>query len=515
MRLELLQERHPSCLAEDFERFSALYEGGTAFRKLIQKFLPPNPMEEKAYYDARSREAPYTSYVGPIIDAFAAQLFASPFHVRTMQDEETSIPDPFYAGLREDVDMNGTDLVAFMKKAFITSLVKGSAWWLAEMPDDEGIPAETRADWEERGLNRVRLCHLEPDQVINWECNDYGALEFVTTYSECYRQRDPRVARTEVTRTWKIYDDKSVETFQIVYDPKKRRLKPKDDIPSLGKVDHRFSRIPIVQMRLPVGLWLMNRASDAQIEHFRLSAALSWAGKRTCYPIAIFKTNESGARPEQGSGFMQRIAREDTIEWIAPPSDSLEIIKGMVFSQMTEIHRVTHQMAQSVDNSSAALGRSGESKVQDNLATEICLHAYAEIVRAAIESTFELVSDGRGEFDVKFSIEGMNKFSLNDVTTTIKNMKTSGATPIIPKTLLKELSMKLADLLLPDASQQVKDTIREEIEEEAEKPKPEPPTPAIDQATSEDGEGDGPSKDVSPTAAKPTARPAGAELNQN
>lgn len=495
------------CLSEDFERFAALYEGGLAFRKLLPKFLPKNPLEGDEYYACRSREAPYRSYVGPIIDFFAAQLFASPFHVRALLEGKPTVSSPFYADLREDVDMEGTDLVSFMKQAFITSLVKGAAWIVAEMPDDNGISAETRADWEARGLDRVRLCHLDPAAVINWECDSYGALEFAVTYSEVYKQKDPRVARTEVTRTWMIYDNEFVETFSITYDPKKRTLRPKDEIPSLGKVPHRFTRIPLLHLRLPPGLWLMNRAADAQIEHFRLSAALSWALKRTAYPMAIYKCDDSESAPvKAGSGYLQRIKREDSIEWITPPSDSFSILQGEIAAQMTEIYRVSQQMAHSVDNSATALGRSGESKIQDNMATEICLHAYADVVKETIESIYELISDGRGDFDLTFSIEGMNKFSLNDITTTLTNMTTAGVDLIQSQTLQKELSIKVSDLMLPDASQQTKDTIREEILSS------EPPKP---KATPEVGADDTPASGADPSVVKPTGKPKEASLNQN
>ncbi|WP_437489439.1 DUF4055 domain-containing protein [Sorangium sp. So ce1014] len=466
MRLSTISKRHPCCDPEVFRRYDALYRGGSAFRKAIGAFLFQNPLEPAEAYALRKREAAYRSYVGPIIDFFAAQLFSSPFLVRATRDGETQAPDPFYAELREDVDQVGTDLTSFMRSRLVTALVKGCSWWLAELPDDGGLPAESRVDWEARGLGRVRLCPLEPEDVLDWECDDDGLL-WVITHKREMRRDDPRTERAVVTETWRIFDRETVETFQVKYDPKKRKLSPEDEIPSLGAVPHRFTRVPVVCMRLPEGLWLMNRAADAQIEHFRLSAAMGWAIKRTCYPMAVFKAKDKESPPVTGAGYLQMIDVGESFEWVSPSTASFDILQNEIAAQKDEIYRIAQQMAASVNNSAAAMTRSGESKQADMAATEICLHAYATEVKEAIEETFELISDGRGDFDVTFSIEGMDKFNLDAVTVTLANIQTAKTLGIPSPTLYRELGMKAADLLLPNASQEVKDLIREEIENSA------------------------------------------------
>ncbi|KYF87797.1 hypothetical protein BE20_24950 [Sorangium cellulosum] len=490
MRHATLSKRHPCCDPELFRRYDALYRGGSAFRKAIGSFLFQNPLEPAEAYQLRKREAAYRSYVGPIIDFFAAQLFSSPFLVRATRDGETQAPDPFYAELREDVDLAGTDLVAFMKARFTTALVKGCSWWLAELPDDGGLPAESRVDWEARGLGRVRLCPLEPEDVLDWECDDDGLL-WVITHKREMRRDDPRTERAVVTETWRIFDREAVETFQVKYDPKQRKLNPEDEIPSLGAVPHRFTRVPVVCMRLPEGLWLMNRAADAQIEHFRLSAAMGWAIKRTCYPMAVFKSKDPEKPPVTGAGYLQMISTEESFEWVSPSTASFDILQNEVAAQKDEIYRIAQQIAASVNNSAAALTRSGESKQADMAATEICLHAYATEVKEAIEETFELISDGRGDFDVTFSIEGMDKFNLDAVTVTLTNIQTAKTLGIPSPTLHRELGMKAADLLLPNASQEVKDLIREEIENaEVQTSHPTPSTETDEEQSSDDASED-------------------------
>jgi len=478
VKYETLNRRHPLSDARTFTRYDALYRGGRAFRVRVGDFLRKNPLESGAVYDMRKAECAFRSYVGPMADFFAAQLFASPLVVRASSNGAPVAADPFYATFKESVDAAGTDLVDFLKRAFTTALVKGTAWWVAEMPDDAGAPASDRKDWGDRGLGCATLRAVEPDDVLDWETDGDGLLLWAITHTKEARRDDPRAARLAVTETWRIYDRENVETFQVTYDPKKPP-KATDEIPSTGARPHRFPRVPLVQLRLPDGLWLLNRTAEAQEEHFRLSAALSWAMRRACYPMAVFES-DSGEQPKTGAGLVTTIAKGDKLAWIAPPTTAFDSLQSEIKAQMTEIHRIAQQMSHSVDNSAATAGRSGDSKDADNTATEICLFAYGALVRSAAEETYELVSDARDDVDLVFSIEGMTRFSLKDTGTTLDNITRASKLGIQSDTLTRELGVKAADMLLPDASQAVKDAIREEIRSASAKAPPAPPKPEGD-----------------------------------
>lgn len=455
-------------------------------------------MESSSVYELRKREASYHPYIGTIADFFAAQLFSAPFTVRAINASGQTAPaDPFYASLREDVDGTGTDLATLMKDRFTAAMVKRTAWILAEMPDDGGVPVDQMSllDWNAAGLGSARLCPLDADDVLDWEVDEGGSLIWAITYRRSMRRDDPRLERSLVTETWRLYDAETVETFAVTYDPSKRRIKADDVIPSLRRRPHRFPRVPLVPLRLPEGLWLLNRAADAQIEHFRLGAALSWAIRRAAYPMAVFKSKDQGQPiPTTGAGYAITIGVDESLTWVAPDAAPFEVLSAEVDTQKNEIYRIAQQMAASVNNNAAALGRSGESKQADQAATEICLHAYATHVKATVEELYELVSDARGDGNITWSIEGMNRFSLSDVTTTLANIQTAVSLSIPSKTLKTELFVKAADALHPDASQETKDQIRVEITDAAEEPAkepPPPPNPAGEEPTGDGAGGDG------------------------
>jgi len=493
VQFSTLNRRHSCCDLDTFRKYNALYEGGGAFKKCLGDFLFQNPQEDGGTYNLRKREAYYRGYVGPIVDFFSAQLFNAPFIVRASTAGKSTTPDEFYSTFKEDVDMCGTDLVAFMKTAFTSALVKGSAWLVAEMPDDSDVPAESLQDYQDRGLGRARLCAVDSSDVFDWSVDSFGEIAWIITHSKEIRRDDPRQEKLLTTETWKLYDAETVETFQVVYAADKKP-KDKDNIPSISKVPHKFPRVPFVQLRLPPGLWLLNRAADAQVEHFRLANALSWSIKRSAYPMAVFRSKAEAddqgrpPLPKSGAGNLLIIGFEDSFAWVSPPTESFDVLQKEIDVQKNEIYRISQQMAASINNNAAGLGRSGESKLADQAATEICLGAYASTVKETLEEVYELISDGRGDLDLKFSIEGMSHFNLNDVTTSLANIKAARDLGIESPTLEKELSMKAADLLLPDASQETKDLVRLEIQTAAEEPKEVPPPPVTDPLVNSDSQ---------------------------
>jgi hypothetical protein len=61
-----------------------------------------------------------------------------------------------------------------------------------------------------------------------------------------------------------------------------------------------------------------------------------------------------------------------------------------------EIHRVADQMAAGISNNAAAIGRSGDSKEADMMATAVVLAALGDRVRKPILDVLDLVARARG-----------------------------------------------------------------------------------------------------------------------
>jgi hypothetical protein len=486
MKTELLDQTHPTHNAPLWRRYDALYRGGDAFRSMVGEFLPKNEAEPPGTYECRKAEAPYRSYIGPIVDFFAAKLFSAPIVIR-WKSKETGAqvdPDPFFADFKEDCDGLGTDLDDFARARISSAFVKGRAWHLVELPTDDGPEPVNRADWEARDLGRARVRALENEQVLDWEVDARGHLLWAVVYTVEERREDPRDRRQVRVERWDIYDREVVETFGFSWDPKGKEPRP-DEAPSIGVRKHGFSRVPLVRLgfvgtqgiRTRVlgtkialspsaveGLWITSRLADSQVEHFRLSSAMSWNLKRTCYAVAVFKIADQKHPPVMGAGYGIMIGDKEDADWLAPPTQHLAIMKEQIDAERAELYRVANQMAQGIDNNAAAIGRSGESKAVDAAAAEVCLRVYGAIVKEAIEQTYDLIAEARGEKGIHSSVEGLDTFNLGDLDTVLKGAAQAKLIDIQSPTFWREVSCRIVDLLVPHVDQETKTKIRAEIE---------------------------------------------------
>ena len=378
MKLKALNQTHETYNKDLISKYQSLYEGGECFRKNLRSFMLQNPIESSENYQLRLREAHFESHINSIVNQFGSQLFSCPFVVKS--DPESI--DEFYSEFKEDCDLNGKDLNTFVQHLFLTSLIHGKAWVLLNLPDDANLPPENLLDYKERGLGRVWLQDIEPNEVLDWEFDEFGQFNWVITHTTECKRPDPRSEVRVMVETWKIYDQVEVETFQIVYEKGK---KPKDEaiVPSLGKKKHGFPRVPLLKIYLPEGLWLVNRLADAQIEHFRMSNALAFAQRSSCSHLLVLSTN--GDEIKQTSGFGIKIGSDDDLKFISPSSESFQVIKDQVSTLKDEIYRLSQQMALAVDNSPGTIKRSGESKSKDSESTKIILSSYAEVVKGFVE----------------------------------------------------------------------------------------------------------------------------------
>jgi len=463
--LKILNQRNACVDASLMRRYEVLYRGGADFQKCIKWFLSRNHSDNDQMYAERVKVASYRSYVGPIVDYYCAQLFAAPYNIRAVDEkgEPLAKVDEFYSQFREDCDGLGSDLTSFIKATFLEAVVKKTAYIVAQMPSTEGMDAMTRREYLERGLDRCTVRTIPSESILDWEVDPVtGDYQWLVAYST--RSRRPSIAAATVCEhTWTVYEPTTCKVYQRAY-AANQQPKPEDDIPLVEEYPHGFSRVPVLPLTVPDGLWILNRCASAQVEHFQLSAALGWLLRRSAYPMGIFNVQEVGKSAITGAGMGHYLGLEEKFHWEEPEGKSAAILQAEIEKQKDEIYRVSAQMAMSVNNSAAGLGRSGLSKMADASATEICLRGYSVVVKDALEKLYEMVSDARGDYDVKWAVEGLNQFSLIDATTLIENAKLAQDLGIPSDTFKKELYFRVAEALMPsDLAQSVKDAIREEI----------------------------------------------------
>jgi hypothetical protein len=462
---------------DTFTKYDALYRGGSAFRRVLPSFLPRQPTDTDAVYALRCKEAGYRSYVGQIVRAYAGALFNAPYAVVPSRGNERVELDGAYAAFKEDADGQGTDLTAFVKDRFRSALVHAASYWVAELPHGEREDGLTREEWSARGLDRVRISALDAPSVLDWECDGDGCYAWVKVHARSTTRSTPD-APVMVVDTWRVYWPDHVDVYSVSYLPNKPP-KPSAQVPLVDSYAHGFARVPVLCLRLPEGMWLLDAVSDAQIEHFRLSAAYGWALRRAAYPVAIFHLDADADKPKLGPGLGLVLSVTEKFSWAEPSGTSFAAMEKAISVQMAEIYRMSQQMSMSADSSAGAIGRSGLSKMQDAEASNAALRDYAHVVREALEATFEFVSNALGDTGTVFAVDGLDSFNTADIAALVEAVTSAKELGLEDEseTYRVEAHCRVAGSVLPaDAAQSVKDAVRKEITES--KPDPAKRVPA-------------------------------------
>ena len=120
--------------------------------------------------------------------------------------------------------------------------------------------------------------------MINWRTDSQGAFELVVLRTQTTYQEDLTDDDTVNEEQWLYLDRENFQRYS-----RKRRERAGGGNGSTGIIEgvelidqgrHGLAdlrRVPLVKMAVTDGLWLANKASLLQQEHFNKSNALSWA----------------------------------------------------------------------------------------------------------------------------------------------------------------------------------------------------------------------------------------------
>lgn len=424
-------------------------------------------MEPDLRYHLRKKSARYHSYTGPIINLYASWLFLSGFEVKAYKagSNEPAPVDKWYTTFQENVGSE-TTLKAFMKDRFREAMTVGKSIWLAELPrGPEDMSALSRADYDKLGLGNATLNRIDPNELIDWCCDDVGNLIWAIVKTTRQERTDWRTGRGVIVDEWRVYEATTVSIFEHRRDADDP-ADDEDELKPLGVVTHGFKRIPITVLEIPREMCIGEQTYDAQLSHFELDCALTWAIKLCCYPMPVYHVEDPGnvVRQRTGAGYAQFIGIEEKLEYTSPPSDSFDVVVRARDSKRDEIFRIVHQLAQGMDNNAETVGRSADSKAIDAAATRIMLHAYGEIVGRSIEATFELVAEARQDADCMWVVDGFTGYDTTTVASLISAIESAKKIGIPSMTFQREVAKKAAVSLLPDAGAHVKTKIRAEID---------------------------------------------------
>jgi len=454
-----INHEHPEYAAKRivWRQYRDLYAGGEQFKASADQYLVRRQKEPGDVYAERLSRTFYENYIGSIVDWYAATLFRREPVVAFEGKNERA--KRFFGDFIEDCDRKGSHLAEFFRRQFVEALVCGKSYILVDFPR-LGLPAGNRAEEDERGASRAYLVSYTADELINWSYDEHGQYQWV-------------VLRTHNLKKEKIEDTSwAKQTRWVYYDKENYRIYERSDqgtdksqVNVVAEGRHGLgnqSRVPLVELRVSEGLWLLNKAGSLQLEHFNKSNALGWALTMGLFAMPVVYS-ERDWNQVMGESYYIQLGPQDRFGWTEPEGHVYQIAADNLARLQEEIYRVCYvtHAGTSLSGNSA---QSGISKQRDYAITQEVLRAYGDAVKDAIKRVLRAIEAAR-EDGLGLDVSGMDEFDIGDFGTELDDAERLLKLGIDSPTLTKQVFKKLAFQFLCDLRQDVKDRIGREIDQ--------------------------------------------------
>jgi hypothetical protein len=454
--MENINREHPDYVARKamWSQYKDLYAGGEQLRLNASDYLVRRQKEPAPVYQERLGRVFYENYVGSIVDWYAATLMRREPMLQ-FEGSDTGAKN-FYNLLSDDCDLKGTNLHEFFRQRFVEVMVFGTSFVVVDFPKAGGV-AQTRAEEDASERSRAYLSEYAADEVINWNYDETGRLDWVVVRTSCLQQSKVTDAKWEKETRWIYYDRERYRVFRKAGEAQAIEL---IDEGLHGLAGQR--RVPVFEMKVSEGLWLMNKAALIQLEHFNKSNALSWALTMGLFASPVVFSDKEWNQV-MGECYFLQLGKDDRFGWTEPEGKVYQIAADNLVRLKDEIYRVCYLMNQAGTSSGGDVRISGLSKQRDFGVTQEVLRAYGDLLKDAMKQVLRAIAEARQD-EVSIDVSGMDEFDIGDFGNELDDAKKLLDLGIASETLKKQVFKKLAFKYLCDARQEIKNRVAEEID---------------------------------------------------
>jgi hypothetical protein len=454
--MQNINREHPEYIAHKamWKQYQELYAGGERLRMNASEYLVRRHKEPGEVYQERLSRVFYENYIGSIVDWYAATLMRR--EPMLLFDGPDVAAKSFYNVLSEDCDLKQTNLHEFFRQRFIQTMVCGRSYIVVDFPRGSG-PALTKAEEDESGRSRAYLVDYSADEVINWNHDPAGGLDWVVIRTSCLQQSNIADSKWERETRWIYYDRENFQVFRKTGEAKAPEL--------IDEGQHGFAsqrRVPMFEMKVSEGLWLLNKAALLQVEHLNKSNALSWALTMSLFAMPVIYSDREWSQIVGESYYIQ-LGPQDRFGWTEPDGKVYQIAADNLVRLKDEIYRVCYLMNQAENPGGGGLRMSAVAKQRDFGVTQEVLRAYGDAVKDTMKKVLRAIAAARQD-DVSVDVTGMDEFDIGDFGIELDDAKKLLELGIASETLKKQVFKRLAFKYLCDTSQEIKNRVADEIE---------------------------------------------------
>ena len=454
-----ISQEHPEYAARRrvWHQYRDLYVGGEQFKVRAEHYLVRRQKEPLDVYAERLSRSFYENYVGSIVDWYTATLFRRE-PVLTFEGNNERAKQ-FFGKFIDDCDLKGGSIAEFFRRQFVEALICGKSYILVDFPR-VGRPAGTRAEEDASGASRAYLVGYSADELTNWSYDEYGHYQWVVLRTETLQKNRIEDTAWKKQTRWVYYDK---ETFRIYEQSEHGDERERIEMTSEGRHGlAKQSRVPVVELRVTEGLWLLNKAGTLQLEHFNKSNALGWALTMGLFAMPVVYS-ERDWNQVMGESYYIQLGPQDRFGWTEPQGNVYQIAAENLTRLQEEIYRVCY-VTHAGGAISGVVAQSGASKQRDFAITQEVLRAYGDAVKDAMKRVLRAIESAR-EDGLSVDVSGMDEFDIGDFGTELDDAERLLALGIDSPTLKKQVFKKVAFQFLCDVRQEVKDRIGREIDE--------------------------------------------------
>ncbi len=268
------------------------------------------------------------------------------------------------------------------------SLVTGTSYVLVDFPRIGEAPG-TRAEEDASGASRAYLVDYAADDVINWSLDEHGNYEWVVIRTKQLKKDESRM-RSGGRRRAGLTTTSRTSGFTAV----ERRADEAVELMDEGTHGlAKLGQVPLFALRIPEGLWLLNRAGSLQLEHFNKSNALGWALTMGLFAMPVVYS-EREWNQMVGESYYIQLGPEDRFGWTEPEGKVYQIAADNLARLQEEIYRVCY-LTQAGGSLEHGRQQSGLSKQRDFSITQEVLRAYGDAVKDQMRRVLRAIDGGR------------------------------------------------------------------------------------------------------------------------
>lgn len=448
-----IKQVHPeySEYAADWDYYYRSYIGGNEYREgaYLRKYLNEDSAPGDQY-GQRLLNTALQNHVKSIVHIYRSYLFrTSP--TRTLSNT-VALPD--VTQFMTDVDLNGTDLNAFMKKIQDSLMVYGSMWMVVDRPAYRTL---TRAEELNLGI-RAYVNAYVPGNVLDWEYTpsitgrqDLTFLKLIEHSGDEYDQIVAWYPDT-VERYWvekkgykqKIMSKGSIGAHESAYNDEieyGKVLKAEEYANPLGY-------IPAFRCSTDDGHSQIADIADTQRQIYNRLSELEQSIRISGHPTLV-KTAETQA--SAGAGAVITVPEDlpgDKNPYLLQPSGStIQNILTSIEMDVTAIDKMAHVAGMRGTVGSPMSGVALQTEMQ---MLNSRLSDFSEILQEAEYKIWDLFFNWQNiQPDAEFQIEYEKSFDIRDKHSDLELLRKANEFSTVPA-LQKEIQKQVAKLLVDD-----------------------------------------------------------------